>query len=89
LGVALGGLGFGVYVAVDLALVTDVLRGRQDAAKNLGVFNIANAVPYSVAPALAPAILAAGNRSYGVLFATAGACALVAAVAILPVTGVR
>jgi hypothetical protein len=38
---AISGLGFGVYAAVDLALVVDVLPSKRDAAKDLGVFNIA------------------------------------------------
>ena len=88
-GMAIGGLGFGVYVAVDLALVVDVLHDKRSAAKDLGVFNIAAALPFSVAPAIAPAILAIGNGSYTVLYAVAGLCALVGAVAILPVRRVR
>ena len=88
-GMAVGGLGFGVYTAVDLALVVDVLPDKDNAAKDLGVLNIAGALPFSVAPAIAPAILAFGNGSYGVLFAVAGVWALLGAVAILPVKGVR
>jgi MFS family permease len=88
-GMAIGGLGFGVYMAVDLALVADVLPNKHDAAKDLGVFNIAGALPYSIAPALAPAVLAIGAGSYGVLYAFAGICAVVGGVAILPVRRVR
>ena len=88
-GMAIGGLGFGVYVSVDLALVADVLPDKDSAAKDLGVFNIAGALPFSIAPGIAPVILAIGARSYGVLYAVAGACAIVGAVAILPVKGVR
>ena len=87
-GMAIGGLGFGVYVAVDLALAADVLPDKGSAAKDLGVFNIAGALPFSVAPAMAPAILAAGG-SYSVLYAVAGVSALLGAAAILPVRGVR
>jgi MFS family permease len=87
-GMAIGGLGFGIYVAVDLALVADVLPD-QDTAKDLGVFNIAAALPYSVAPAIAPAILAIGSGSYGVLYAVAGVSAIIGAFAILAVKGVR
>jgi MFS family permease len=87
-GMAISGLGFGVYMAVDLALVADVLPGN-DNAKDLGVLNIAGALPYTVAPALAPAALAISGGSYGVLYAVAGACAVVGAVAILPVRGAR
>jgi MFS family permease len=88
-GMAIGGLGFGVYVAVDLALVVDVLPDSDNAAKDLGVFNIAGALPFSVAPAIAPAILALGDGSYGVLYAVAGVWAVIGALAILPVRGVR
>ena len=49
-GMAISGLGFGVYLAVDLALVVDVLPDKRNAAKDLGVFNIAGALPFSVAP---------------------------------------
>jgi MFS family permease len=88
-GMAIGGLGFGVYVAVDLALVVDVLRDQRSAAKDLGVFNIAGALPFAIAPAIAPVILAIGHGSYGVLYLVAGFCAVVGAVAILPVRRVR
>ena len=88
-GMAIGGLGFGIYVAVDLALVVDVLPDKDNAAKDLGVFNMAGALPFSIAPGIAPAILAVGGGSYGVLYAVAGVCAIVGAVAILPVKRVR
>jgi MFS family permease len=87
-GMAISGLGFGVYVAVDLALVVDVLHDTHNAAKDLGVFNIAGALPFSIAPAIAPAILAIGG-SYGVLYAVAGLCAIIGAFAVLPVKRVR
>ena len=88
-GMAISGLGFGIYAAVDLALVVDVLPDKDNTAKDLGVFNLAGALPFAVAPAIAPAVLAVGGGSYGVLYAVAGVCAIIAAVAILPVKGVR
>jgi MFS family permease len=88
-GMAIGGLGFGVYMAVDLALIADVLPDKDNAAKDLGVFNVAGALPFSVAPAVAPAILAIGGGSYGALYAVAGICAIIGATAILPVKAVR
>ena len=88
-GMALSGFGFGTYLAVDLALVVDVLPDRDSAAKDLGVLNIAGALPFFVAPALAPAVLAAAGGSYAVLYAVAGAFAILAALAIVPVKGVR
>ena len=87
-GMAISGLGFGLYMAVDLALVADVLTGT-DTAKDLGVFNMANALPFSVAPAIASAVLAVSGGSYGALYAVAGGCAFAGAAAILPVRRVR
>jgi MFS family permease len=88
-GMAISGLGFGMYMAVDLALVVDVLPATDSCAKDLGVLNIAGALPFALAPAVAPAILAAGGGSYTVLYAVAAACAAAGAVAIMPVRGVR
>jgi len=88
-GMAISGLGFGLYIAVDLALVADVLPDRATAAKDLGVFNIASALPFFVAPAIAPAILAIGSGSYAILYTVAGFSAIVGAAAILPVKRVR
>jgi MFS family permease len=88
-GMALTGIGFGMYLAVDLALVADVLPDSKTIAKDLGVLNFAGALPFSVAPALAPAILALGSGSYAVLYAAAGVCAIVGAAAIMRVRGVR
>ena len=88
-GMAIGGLGFGLYTAVDLALVADVLPARSKVAKDLGVLNIAGALPFSIAPASAPVILAIGGGSYGALYAVAGVCAIIGALAILRVRGVQ
>ncbi len=89
-GMALTGIGQGVYFAVELALVTQILPNRKlDAAKDLGMFNIANALPQSVAPALGPIILALGRGDYTWLFVAAGAIAFLASFAILPLKGVR
>jgi MFS family permease len=84
-GMAIGGLGFGLYMAVDLALVADVLPDAKSSAKDLGVMNIAGALPSAIAPAMAPAILVVGHGSYGVLYAVAGVCAVLGAAAVLPV----
>ncbi|MGI8456929.1 MAG: MFS transporter [Propionibacteriaceae bacterium] len=89
IGMAVGGLGFGLYAAVDLALVADVLPDTRNTAKDFGVFNIAGALPFSVAPALAPVVLAIGDGSYSLLYMVAGISAILGAVAILPVKRVR
>jgi len=88
-GMAVGGLGFGMYMAVDLALVVDVLPATASAAKDLGVLNVAGALPFAVAPALAPAILGVTGHSYAALYVVAAGCALAGAAAILPVRAAR
>lgn len=86
--IAMAAVGFGVYLAVDQALVVDILPNREtDAGKDLGVFNIANAVPQALAPALAPMVLAMGG--YGLLYTVAALAAFLGAVFVLPVRGVR
>lgn len=90
LGMTITGIGHGIYFAVDLALVTDVLPNRsRDAAKDLGIFNVANALPQAIAPAVAPLILATSGGNYTWLFAIAGSISLLAAITILPVKSVR
>ena len=89
LGMTIGGLGFGMYMAVDLALVVDVLPDAASAAKDLGVLNIAGALPFALAPAVAPAVLAVSANSYSVLYLVAGACALLGALAVVPIRRVR
>ncbi|WP_443079909.1 MFS transporter [Streptomyces sp. P9-A4] len=73
------GLGFGVYTAVDFALLTDVLPAAEDRGKDLGVINIANALPQVLAPVIAaPVVTHFGG--YTALYAFAGALALAGSV---------
>jgi MFS family permease len=89
-GMAATGFGHGLYFAVDLALVTEVLPDRvRDAAKDLGILNVTNALPQSLAPALAPAILTLGGGDYAALFLVAGCIALAGSIAIVPLKAVR
>jgi MFS family permease len=88
---ALMGAAYGVYVAVDMALVVDVLPNPDDAAKDLGVMNIANALPQSLAGVLGAFLLninAAGDN-YAALYIGAGIIGLIGAFVILPITKVR
>ncbi|MET7338753.1 MFS transporter [Nonomuraea sp. NPDC005650] len=92
IGIVVGGLALGTYLAVDLALVAQVLpNDGATAAKDLGVFNIANAVPQMVAPAIAPIFLAigTGGGNYTALFIGAAAFSALGALAIQPIKGVR
>ncbi|MFI5915196.1 MFS transporter [Dactylosporangium sp. NPDC051541] len=89
---ALMGFAFGVYVGVDLALVVDVLPNPDDSGKDLGVFNIANALPQTAAPLIGAALLSVGsptNQNYPLLLYCAGAAALLGALVVLPIKKVR
>lgn len=70
------GIGFGAYTAVDFALITQVLPGAADRAKDLGVINIANALPQVLAPVLAAAVLGLGLDYAGVYLLAAAVSVL-------------
>lgn len=53
----LSGLGFGMFQAVDTALVSQVLPSAKSFAKDLGVVCIAATLPQALAPAIAGAIV--------------------------------
>jgi len=86
---ALLGAAFGIYMGVDLALVLEVLPNPEDSAKDLGVFNIANAAPQSIAPALGAALIAVGTKNYDLLYLAAGVLTFLGALAILPIRRVK
>ena len=84
------GLGFGVYAGVDLALVLDVLPDPEDSAKDLGVFNIANAAPQSIAPALGALLVNhRGSHEYHLLLGAAATICTIGALAVIPIKKVR
>lgn len=89
--VGISGLGQGIFLALDFAIVSDVLpEAATSAAKNLGVFNIANALPQSFAPAFAPFVLAiGGGANYMALFVVAGVASLLGAALVPLIRAVR
>jgi MFS family permease len=81
------GAGYGVYVAVDAALITQVLPEATDRAKDLGVINIANSAPQVLGPALsAPIVVYLGG--YPVLYALTAVVTLLGSVFVLRIRGV-
>ncbi|MGY4860139.1 MFS transporter [Cryobacterium sp. AP23] len=84
------GMAYGIYVGVDLALVVDVLPNPDDAGKDLGVFNIANALPQTLAPVITGVLAYVGAYpNFTLVLWVAGAAALVGALVILPIKKVR
>jgi MFS family permease len=70
------GIGYGAYASVDWALAIDVLPSDQSAAKDLGIWGVANTLPQVLAPVIAGPLLDTFNRSgpnlgYAVIFSLA------------------
>ena len=78
-GAFLLGTGYGVYLAVDQALITQVLPKAEDRARDLGVINIANTMPQILAPVIA-APLVTSFGGYPALFMTTAAVMVVAGI---------
>jgi MFS family permease len=81
------GVGFGIYLSVDNALVTQVLPAAAGRAKDLGVINIANSGPQVLGPVIAGPIVA-GLGGYPVLYLTSAALVLLGAGLVWKIRGV-
>jgi MFS family permease len=81
------GMGFGCYVAVDQALITQVLPKARDRAKDLGIINIAIVCPGAIGAAIAaPLVSLAG---YPALFGATAAVAIAASIGVWRIKSVR
>jgi MFS family permease len=80
------GLGYGAYIAVDQALITQVLPAARDRAKDLGIINIAIVCPGAIGPLIAaPLVSLAG---YPALFGATAAVATAAAIGVWKIKSV-
>ncbi|BFH61298.1 MFS transporter [Paenibacillus azoreducens] len=79
---AIIGLGAGCFTAVDMALVARILPRKEDAAKDFGLMNVANALPQSIVPAIAPLLLGIGGWSF--FYIVLAVCVLLGAAAVKP-----
>ena len=86
-GAAILGVGFGIYTAVDFALITQVLPTDADRAKDLGVINIANALPQVLAPGVAALVLGLG-AGYPTLYVLAALAAVLGSFLVRRIVGV-
>ena len=82
------GAGLGIYLSVDVALVTLVLPSANNRAKDMGIINIANTLPQSLAPALA-ALIIGTTHSYLVLFLVGAIITALGILSVLPIKAVR
>lgn len=82
------GIGFGAYTSVDFALLTQVLPAAVDRGKDLGVLNVANALPQVLAPVLAaPIVTSLGG--YSTLYIASAIVGLIGAVLVYQIRSVR
>jgi MFS family permease len=88
LGAGLLGLGYGCFLSVDQALATQVLPDPASHGKDLGIMNIATAVPQAIAP-LFGALIVAYAGGFAVLYVIAGLTSLAGALAVAPIRTVR
>lgn len=87
LGAAVLGVGYGAYLAVDFALLTQVLPHAESRGKDLGVINVANSLPQVIAPLIAwPLVTILGG--YVTLYVTAAIIGLLGAVFVVKIKGV-
>lgn len=83
----IAGFGFGMFQAVDTALISEVLPSAKSFAKDLGVVNIAATLPQTLAPGVAGAIVL--MFGYQGLFPVAIVLGILGAFAIWPIKSVR
>ncbi|MFI6365216.1 MFS transporter [Nocardia sp. NPDC050630] len=84
---ALMGAGFGCFMAIDQALAADVLPGGEHSGQELGIMNVAMAVPQALGPLIGAWVVDVfGFRG---LFVAAGVAAVAGGATVLRVKSVR
>ncbi len=79
------GCGAGLFYAVDLALIVQVLPSLQNAGKDLGIVNLSNTLPQAIAPLIALTLLGETGLSFRALFLCGATTAVLGAVCVLGV----
>lgn len=79
---AIAGIAMGAYTAVDMALIAEVLPDRTRIGKDMGVLHLANVLPQTLAPAVAPLFLMIGpaKDNYPSLFIGGAVIGIVGAI---------
>ncbi|MGW9630078.1 MFS transporter [Agromyces sp. NPDC055520] len=83
----IAGLGFGMFQAVDTALMSEVLPSAKSFAKDLGVVNIAATLPQTLAPGVAGAIVL--SFGFAALFPVGIVLSILGAFAVWPIKAVK
>jgi len=87
-GAALCGLGYGCFLAIDQALATQVLPDQTSRGKDLGIMNIASAVPQALAP-LVGALVVTAFGGFAWLFIASAVFSIAGSLTVMPIRSVR
>ena len=87
------GLGFGAYISIDLALMTEVLpasmtAGASSAGRDLAILGLATTLPQALSPSIAAGLVSL-TGGYPVLFVAGIVFVLLGALAVAPIKSVR
>ncbi|KQO62415.1 MFS transporter [Curtobacterium sp. Leaf261] len=87
------GLGFGAYISIDLALMTEVLpasmaSGASSAGRDLAILGLATTLPQALSPSIAAGLVSV-TGGYPALFVSGIVFVLLGAAAALPIKSVR
>lgn len=87
------GLGFGTYISIDLALMTEVLPAKlasqqSTAGRDLAILGLATTLPQAMSPSIAAGLVSL-TGGYPVLFVSGIVFVMVGAIAVLPIKSVR
>jgi MFS family permease len=102
-GAGLLGLGYGSFMAVDQALATQVLPDVHSRGKDLGIMNIATAVPQAFGPIIGALIILGGatastatggtfagaSNGFAALFVASAVIAILGGLAVIPIKSVK
>ncbi|NYE37399.1 MFS family permease [Nocardioides cavernae] len=86
------GLGFGVYISIDLALMTEVLparlQGGSSAGRDLAILGLATTLPQALSPSIAAALVTL-TGGYPALFVSGIVFVMLGAALVRPIKAVR
>src|SRR6478672_10486069 len=86
------GLGFGAYISIDLALMTEVLparlQGASSAGRDLAILGLATTLPQAMSPSIAAGLVTL-TGGYPVLFVAGIVFVMLGALAVRPIKAVR
>ncbi len=87
------GLGFGTYISIDLALMTEVLPARlaskqTTAGRDLALLGLATTLPQALSPSIAAGLVSV-TGGYPAVFVSGIVFVIVGAIAVLPIKSVR